>query len=520
MRDRALLVTLAVALLALGAAADEEFAPDVPAACAAVAPIPLVSPTVLGDGTPGSVTTAGIQAALNAGGQIRFDVGPGPVTIDVTSELTVSKAAVLDGGGNVTLSGRGLNRVLRVLNAVIASQAYLFGLQNITIANGATPGDSGAGMLAGRSGDWQAVDLRIVNVTFRNNVAIEIAQDDGGGAIYAVGARELLIAGSVFEGNRGSNGGAVYSLGTKTVTLVGSRFSDNTATGNSGNPGNGGNGGAIGVDGAQRTVTICGTRILANHSTAYGTGFFSVGYDALSPTTFYRTTFQGNVQTSSTEFAAGAYVQGVPFTITESSFLQNQANGYSGLFLGPGATGTIENSTFYGNLAREGLGGAIAVNTTAPVTIVNSTIVGNQASGVNAFGGGIQVGATNALTLRNVVLAFNTGGNVWNPWNISRTVAGSHVIQYPQFRPSPSGQAEPAAVATSQIWADPLILTPAWNGGPTKTMALTASSPARDAGTTTGAPSIDQRSVPRDGAPDVGAYELSTDVIFADGFEP
>ncbi|HLA77587.1 MAG TPA: right-handed parallel beta-helix repeat-containing protein [Vicinamibacteria bacterium] len=429
MRTPALPLTLAVVLLAPTAGADEDAPSAPPPACASVTPIPLVNPTVLGDGTPGSVTTAAIQAALSAGGHIRFNVGSGPVTIDVTGELTVNKATVLDGGGNVTLSGRGLNRVLRVLNAVIASQAYLFGLQNITIANGATPGDSGAGMLTGRSGDWQAVDLRIVNVTFQNNVAIATAQDDGGGAIYAVGARELLIAESVFEGNRGSNGGALYSLGTKTVTILGSRFSDNTATGTGGNPGNGGNGGAIGVDGAQRTVTLCGARILGNHSNAYGTGFFSVGYDAQSPTTFYRTTFAGNVQTSSTEFAGGAYVQGVPFTITESSFLQNEANGYAGLFLGPGATGTIENSTFYGNLARQALGGGIAVGTTAPVTIVNSTIVGNQAPGVNAFGGGIQVGASNALTLRNVVLAFNTGGNVWNPWNISRTVAGSHVVQ-------------------------------------------------------------------------------------------
>jgi predicted outer membrane repeat protein len=495
-----------------------EMPANAPAACAPVAPIPLVNPAVLGDGTPGSVTTAAIQAALDAGGHIRFDVGAGPVTIDVTSELTVSRAAVLDGGGNVTLSGRGLNRVIRVLNAPSAAQTYPFGLQNITIADGATPAESGAGMLTGLSGDWQAVDLRIVNVTFLNNTAITTAQDDGGGAIYAVGARELLIAGSVFEGNRGSNGGAVYSLGSKTVTILGSRFSDNAATGMGGNPGSGGNGGAIGVDGAQRTVTLCGTRILANHSNAYGTGFFSVGYDTLSPTTFYRTTFQGNVQTSSAEFAAGAYVQGVPFAITESSFLENEANGYAGLFLGPDATGTIENSTFHGNVARQGLGGALAVGTEAPVTIVNTSIVANTATA--AFIGGIQVGTTNQLTLRNVVLAFNTGGNVWNPWNISRTVAGSNVIQYPQFRPPPSNQAEPPAVTTSLQWADPLILAPAWNGGPTKTMALTAASPARDAGTATGAPSIDQRGVLRDGAPDLGAYELSTDVIFADGFEP
>ncbi|HLA77588.1 MAG TPA: choice-of-anchor Q domain-containing protein [Vicinamibacteria bacterium] len=63
-------------------------------------------------------------------------------------------------------------------------------------------------------------------------------------------------------------------------------------------------------------------------------------------------------------------------------------------------------------------------------------------------------------------------------------------------------------------------MAPAWNGGPTKTMALTGTSPARDIGTTSGAPAIDQRGVLRDGTPDLGAYEFSTDVIFADGFEP
>jgi hypothetical protein len=491
-----------------------------PPACAPLAPIPLVAPQVLGDGTPGSVTSAQIQAALNAGGHIRFNVGTAPVTIDVTSELNVTRAAVLDGGGNVTLSGRGQNRVIRVQRALQAAQAYLFGLQNITVADGSTPTEPGAGLFVANAGDWQAVDLRVVNVAFRDNVAVPVHQDWGGGGIYAIGARDVWVAGSVFEGNQGSNGGAFYSLGSRSVTITGSRFRDNTATGNGGNPGDGGNAGAIGVDGAQRTVNICHTRIEENHSSAYGTGFFSVGYDAQSPTTFYRVTFEGNVQTSSSQFAAGAYVQGVPFTIRESSFLRNEANGYAGLFLGPGATGTIENSTFHGNVARQALGGAMSIGTTAPVTIVNSTIVGNSAPGPVAFVGGIVVGSPNALTLRNVILAFNTGGNLFNPWNISRQVAGSHVIQWPRYRQPPMGQPEPMAVATDHQWADPLVAAPAPNGGPTWTMALLPGSPAVDAGTSTGAPATDQRGMARQAAPDIGAFEVSSDLIFVDGFEP
>jgi hypothetical protein len=510
-RARPAFLAITAALLSSQASAQA------PAACAPIAPIALVNPQVLGDGSPDSVTTAEIQDALDAGGHIRFNVGSGPVTIDVTSELTVTRAAVLDGGGNVTLSGRGLNRVLFVRRALTVPQTYLFGLQNITIANGSTPAEAGAGVFV-NGGDWQAVDLHIVNVGFRDNVAIPTHQDWGGGGIYAIGAREVRVAGSVFERNRGSNGGAFYSLGTRTVTISDSRFLDNTATGTGGNPGSGGNAGAIGVDGAQRTVTICRTRIEENHSSAYGTGFFSVGYDALSPTTFYRVTFEGNVQTSASQFAAGAYVQGVPFTIRETSFLFNEANGYAGLFLGPGATGTIENSTFYGNVARQALGGAMSVGTSAPVTIVNSTIVGNHAPGPVAFVGGIAVGASNALTLRNVILALNTGGNPWNPWNISRPVAGSHVIQYPREHAT-THFVEPAAVASNHQWADPQVSAPDWNGGATRTMAVSALSLALNAGTSTGAPIVDQRGMPRDGAPDLGAFEVGNDLIFTNGFE-
>ena len=512
MKARWLVPAVAGALAASAAHAQA------PAACAPVVPVALAAPQVLGDGSPGSVTTGQIQAALDAGGHIRFDVGAAPVTIDVTSELVVTRAAVLDGGGNVALSGRGLNRVLRVQRAVVVGQTYVFGLQNITIADGSTPTEPGAGLFVANSGDWQAVDLRLVNVTFRDNDAIQTHQDWGGGGVYAIGARDVVVAGGVFERNTGSNGGALYSLGSRSVTIVDSRFQDNTATGTGGNPGSGGNAGAIGVDGDERTVTICRTRIVDNHSNAYGTGFFSVGYDALSPTTFYRVTFDRNVQTSANQFAAGAYVQGVPFTIRESSFLFNEANGYAGLFLGPGATGTIENSTFYGNVARQALGGAMSVGTTAPVTIVNSTIVGNSAPGPVAFVGGIVVGATNALTLRNVILAHNAGGNIWNPWNISRQVSGSNVIQYPRYRPLPSGQEEPAAVASGLQWADAQVAAPAWNGGSTPTAAIALGSLAHDAGTAAGAPVADQRGVPHVGAPDLGAFEISDDVLFADGF--
>src|SRR5262245_17280490 len=95
--------------------------------CEAVTAEPLVNPVVLGNGTPGSVTTAAIQNALNAGGSIRFNVGASPTTITVTSTLLVTRAVVLDGGNIVTLSGGGARRILQI--AQQPSVGYLVTLQ-------------------------------------------------------------------------------------------------------------------------------------------------------------------------------------------------------------------------------------------------------------------------------------------------------------------------------------------------------------------------------------------------------
>jgi hypothetical protein len=127
------LVIAVVAILGAAAApkaAAQSFCEPVPAET-------LVAPVVLGNGMPGSVTTAQIQAALDAGGHIRFDLGAAPTTLVVTSTLTASRETVLDGGGVVTLSGGDVRRILRIVNPNPAPNAPLFRvtLQNIAFAD-------------------------------------------------------------------------------------------------------------------------------------------------------------------------------------------------------------------------------------------------------------------------------------------------------------------------------------------------------------------------------------------------
>ena len=99
--------------------------------CGPVTADTLVSPTVLGNGTPGSVTTAQIQTALTAGGHILFNVGASPTTIVLTATLTINRAVVLDGAGVVTLSGGGARRIIQIAQQPMTP--YQITVQNISL---------------------------------------------------------------------------------------------------------------------------------------------------------------------------------------------------------------------------------------------------------------------------------------------------------------------------------------------------------------------------------------------------
>lgn len=489
--------------------------------CVAPALPPLPAPLVLGDGTPGSVTTAQLQAALDSAAAVQLNIGSS--TLALTQELVVSRGVALDANG-ATLSGGGTHRVLHLTNP--NNLTYAFYLLNATISAGATPTQSGAGLWKPSGGPWQAVSIRVFNSHFVDNVAIASAQDDGGGAIYVVGAQELSVVGGTFSGNRGSNGGAIYSLGSKLVNLFDTQLSGNAATGSGGNPGNGGNGGALGVDGDDRNVNLCRVRMLANTSNAYGAGLFTVSYSTASFTRIQDSTLQGNQSLATDKLVGGAYLQGTSFAVRGSTFRDNQAAGYAGLALfdenlGGGnivhSTGDITNSTFVGNHAFNGLGGAMAISATGAVTLQNLTIADNTAAcnGV-CFAGGIANDPASPITLRDTIFLNNTGDNAFNPWAMLHAVSGSNNVQWPLVRPGSFGQQE-TAVTPGAIFADALLFAPADNGGATETMALRGGSPAIDAGTASGAPAADQRGHARVGAVDIGAFEF-VDRIFSDGF--
>ncbi|MGB0134525.1 choice-of-anchor Q domain-containing protein [Dokdonella sp.] len=488
--------------------------------CASPVAPQLANPVVLGNGSAGSVSTSALQAALDAGGPVRLNIGTS--TLTVNAELRVTRGSSLDAAG-ATLSGGNQRRVLRVDNP--GNLTYTFDLLNATIASGSTPGGSGAGLWKPTGGPWQAVSIRVFNSRFTNNHAITVAQDDGGGGIYAVGAAELTVVSTQFDGNTGANGGAIYSLGSRRINLYDSVLSGNSATGTGGNPGNGGNAGAIGVDGGDRFVNLCRVRLLNNQSNAYGAGLFTTVYDTTSFTRILDSTIQGNNSAGSTNaHTGGVYLQGGPFSIRGSTFRDNQAAGYGGLSIFDHqtatlirASGDISNSTFAGNIARTGLGGAMNLQGSGGIVLQNLTVANNSALCDVCFVGGINNGNGLPITMRNTVLQNNTGGNAYNPWTIRYPVSGSNNIQWPQTRPV-SNQQE-GAVTPGAVFANAQLSGMGSNGGLTETMALPVASIAVDAGTAVGSLATDQRGMPRVGAVDVGAYELQPDLIFSSGFD-
>lgn len=488
--------------------------------CATPALPQLSNPLVLGNGSAGSVSTAALQAALDSGGAIRLNIGSS--TLVLTAELRVTRATQLDAGG-ATLSGSGVRRVLRVDNP--GNQTYTFDLLNATIADGSTPGGSGAGLWKPTGGPWQAVTIRVFDSRFSDNQAIVSAQDDGGGGIYVVGASELSLVRTEVNGNRGANGGGIYSLGSKRVNLFDSELTNNVATGTGGNPGNGGNAGGIGIDGADRFVNLCRVRLIGNQSNAYGAGLFTVAYDTTSFTRILDSTVQGNNSLgSSNAHTGGVYLQGGPFSIRGSTFRENQASGYGGLSIFDHqigtlirASGDISNCTFVGNIARTGLGGGMNLQGSGGLVLQNLTIANNVAQCSVCFAGGISNGSGLDITLRNTVFLNNTGGNAFNPWAMLNPVSGSNNMQWPQIRPV-SNQAE-TPVTPGAIFANAQLAAIGNNGGLTQTMALPGNSGAVNAGTSSGAPTTDQRGMPRHAAVDIGAYEWQPDTIFVGNFD-
>ena len=337
-------------------------------------------------------------------------------------------------------------------------------------------------------------------------------------------------------------GGGVVSYDTLTIndSLIENNSVDSTVT--SGDTGGGGGlAGGRKPDGSPGTITVSNSVITGNTATntggsvAYGGGFSNVGIMDIESSvvsanwadssagglsgktgtlTITATEFSDNLATRD---AGGLTTDGV-LDVRDSTFSDNQAGyqctgadcdqAFAGGLLSTGtATTTVENSTFSGNVCLLSGGGLLA---NATMTVRNSTIVDNQCdrgAGLSSNGG--QTHIMNTILADNIAqIGGDCAGELTSDgYNLISTTKGCVI----------SGD-----TTGNIVGADPLIGPLADNGGPTRTRALLATSPALNAGDPAGCRrsngtelQTDERGYlrPAIGRCDIGAYERQSAVV-------
>lgn len=276
-------------------------------------------------------------------------------------------------------------------------------------------------------------------------------------------------------------GGALYNNGAN-LTINGVRVFNNTAV----------NGGGLNTSG-NGTTNIINCEIFNNIAlTSSGGGLQNFSG---STTNVVGSTFRGNTSNSDT---GGGAIQSAGFT-------------------------NITNSTFTGNRAVDGAGGAVGGNGGAitygggGMIMTNTTIVGNTADNLS---GGFHKSTTNVnTTIRNNIIAGNIG--TANSADIQGNFMsqGFNLIQAPGTT---------TGLIASDITGMPALTTPVgYYGGLTSTQALLSGSLAIDGGDNcvvdlscmTGNPPVaipfDQRGAVRPSgmAVDIGSFESSASYV-------
>jgi len=555
---RAMQPGLIVVLGALAACGGGSASADPPAAVAVPVPVPVPVPIPVppvavagvctapitaidtsatapsvGNGTPASCTEAALRAAVAANAVVRFACGAAPATIAIatTIELPALRDTTIDGEGRVTLDGGGRARIFRLVNPNYRSNAKGLTLQRIALKNGQAPGSgyvapnpaNRACAYGYADGGGAAIEVRdarlhVIDVDLQGNAAATPGPDVGGGAIYAAGSLDVGIVGSRFTGNSGANAGAVGAL-QSNLRIVNSTFTGNRASGTGmnyaggaatgcpgvGHPGQGGaggNGGAVTIDGSADTdVLVCGSTFDANHANELAGALFRTANIAPRKTTLDRSTFSNN---TARQGGALFIMNSAPLEITASTLSGNVAVLFGAAHL-QNSRFDIVNSTFSGNEATLGLGGALFLNGSAPTsTLRNATFAGNRASGGAGYFSAAIFGDAN-FAIANTVFAANTTLDAFNPMQCGfAQSAGTNDVQWPATR-AVGGAADTPCV-TGITFADPQLGAMGVSSGPTATHLPAANSPLRGAGRN--CPATDQRGNARNAAScTVGAVE-------------
>jgi hypothetical protein len=370
-----------------------------------------------------------------------------------------------------------------------------------------------------------------------------LVESSSAGSVLAFGAAPGGAGGAVAGGGLFASGGLVH-LTDSTVSanlISGGRGGDGSVGANRPGQFRGGPGGAGGaaagggLHALNTTLTLSGCTVAQNRAAGGHGG--SGGTGGSHNTSSSRGAAGGAGGIGGESQGGGLYASGSSLTLTNVTDSSNRVRGGTGGRGGNGGSVGSSSSALAGrggNGGNGGLaeGGGLFLNS-GTLDMTNVTVAANQAkdstggvaglsgsggkhnhhgtpgAGQAGQGGGVQnaggtVNATNSLiALNTAATAPDFSGDFATALNnLLGDGTGSNLAP---ANPDANGNIVGSAVSP----IDPMLGPLAHNGGPTRTQALLAGSPAIDAGTTSGAPATDQRGAVRDTHPDIGAFEFS-----------
>lgn len=520
-------------------------------------PLDGIARTASGDCT---LRAAVMQANYSGGGTIILPAGTYTITrvgyddnaiagdLDISADLVIQGAGsgvtIVDGNGSVTH-----DRVFQILSTV-----QNLTLSGMTIRNGESTSTNspvgGGGVYLEGAGRVLLSDVILDSNTAQNGGGFYANFSSTGGSLEMDNV--IVRSNTVAAGGVGAGGGVyVYMPSSQSqFILQDSQIYSNTVDGTGGGLYlNGNNGaqfriqrcelasntaGSAGAIGNFVPLTLSGS-YLHNNSVTFDGG----AIETFSPIVMSRTTLNAN--------AAGRFGGGI-FSLQTSAYSAN-----TDFCL-------IQGSTLSGNFAK--FGGAIYhdgfIVPTSLLHMINTTVSGNAVS-KNGGGGGIYIygGQTqllNSTVANNRVLlglfppGTGKGGGLFiyasaNDTNITffaqnsliaNNARGNGVTLDTPDDGFTTHDGTNAGAVTGQLafdlikstanfyisgpqggnifGQDPLLGPLQDNGGPTRTQALMAGSPAINAANAN-APTLDQRNFIRHDAPDIGAFEFGAEAM-------
>lgn len=398
-----------------------------------------------------------IMLEATSGSTVTFDLSPSCSLITLIDTIHIATNVVIDGPGAGALA---LNESIYKTVFDVASTVTSATISGLTIENGSTGIDNSG------------------TLNLSASTVLDNGSDAGGGI---VNNGTLSVTDSTLSLNSidtpGAGGGGIEN-NDGTVTVTGCTFSENSAVGGAG-------GGAIDNDAGSVSIT---DSTLSGNTASDGSG--------------------GAVENN-----------GGAVTISASTLADNSAvNGTGGGIDNVGGTVTVDDSTVSRDNAYYSFGGGGMFNS-GTATVANSTFDADSAT-YDGEGGGFYDGGT--LSITNSTVAHNVGsvgGGVYGPATVSATIlaANTHGGNCSQaltdggYNLDDDGSC--GFTASTDLSDTPAGLDPqglADNGGPTRTVALEAVSPAIGAIQNASlCSSPDQRGVARPTPCDMGSVQLA-----------